>query len=457
MLKIALAHFCEIHGPTAILGTQVSQEPCGQCTESDAKTDDVKQTTVSSEAIRRTQRSTNAAASAPPATPPTPVPLSSVSSPLSFGLGTKSKSQLSRDDACESCRFELPAQLSEQLRSDHAQDSPVLRTTQEIVVETRNDHDDYEAGTSSARFEFNWKNHAGASSTPPLPISSSPTPSTRSDSTIPPPPPSILLAAEGQTGPSEHSHRLRYVTTRQPASQHAYLLLRRSCIRTFSCENLPRGAGAGPLVFGDAEAGYSVTYIFRLPDPRARGHRRTYALIALGIRDAWRVSQAICDIIVVFEALSSQFVVMANTVLRTEAFRKEELERESMMRSDTSASAPTSPGAAATAPPSPLPISNSMQAGFQNGRSESYQSPPSLHIPRSITPVSSFLSAKLVDPDGHPRFGAQSTSARGVSGRGSATRTKGIPEILGRDGFFVELHTSFCLILAQLVRKFGVD
>ena len=61
---------------------------------------------------------------------------------------------------------------------------------------------------------------------------------------------------------------------------------------------------------------------------------------------------------------------------------------------------------------------------------------------RNLSDVSSFLSAKKVDPDGYPRV--------------SLMRAKGLAEIVGRDAFFVELHAQFCVILAGLVREFGL-
>ena len=62
-----------------------------------------------------------------------------------------------------------------------------------------------------------------------------------------------------------------------------------------------------------------MTHVFRLPDPLARGRLRTYALIALGSRDNWKVSQVILEITRTFERLASRIVAMANRVLDNEA------------------------------------------------------------------------------------------------------------------------------------------
>jgi len=226
-----------------------------------------------------------------------------------------------------------------------------------------------------------------------------------------------------------HTHYLTYVTTRQPSSPSAYSLLRRSCIRTLSCENLPRGSPSGPLYFGDPVAGYTIAYVFRLADPRARGRRRTYALLALGGRDSWKVSNAMVAVTKAFEAIAARIVALADAVLDRE----------------TAPATPASrPGTAVgPAPPSlhpPLPLSASLPAAeTPAGAAGVPLAPPRL----GLSDVSSFLSAKKVDPDGYPRV------SRDVM------RAKGLAEIVGRDAFFVELHAQFCVILAGLAREFG--
>ena len=58
---------------------------------------------------------------------------------------------------------------------------------------------------------------------------------------------------------------------------------------------------------------------------------------------------------------------------------------------------------------------------------------------RDITPISSFLSGRAVDPDGHPR-------------RGEGQKTKGLAELAGREELFVELHAVFVRLLVKLSR-----
>jgi hypothetical protein len=57
--------------------------------------------------------------------------------------------------------------------------------------------------------------------------------------------------------------------------------------------------------------------------------------------------------------------------------------------------------------------------------------------------VSSFLSAKRVDPDGFPRV------SRDVM------KAKSLIEIVGQELFFAELHANFCSILNMLIKMYG--
>ena len=237
---------------------------------------------------------------------------------------------------------------------------------------------------------------------------------------------------------STHTHFITYVTTRQPSSPDAYSLLRRSCIRTLSCESLPRGSPSGPLYFGDSIAGYTIAYVFRLPDPRARGRRRTYALIALGGRDSWKVSNVMVSVTKMFESIANQIVAMADRVL--------ERESATPLPSLSSTTSPTISPVLSSSDPVPCEGSRDDQqpapASPEKPRSKSVTNAPTAAV-RNLSDVSSFLSAKKMDPDGYPRVSRE------------VMRAKGLAEIVGKENFFVELHARFCMILAQLVRDSG--
>ncbi|KAI9834198.1 MAG: hypothetical protein M1819_003036 [Sarea resinae] len=294
-------------------------------------------------------------------------------------------------ETCANCNMSLPKGVSEQLPhgapgsptkdGKGRNGSPILRSREAFLAPS---------------IPTDWSDHIPPSDGPPRPLSRGEDDTTTTTSnhfdlndasrTSTPPP----------TPPQPHTHTLTYLTTRHPPSQKAYSLLRRSCIRTLSCENLPRGTPAGPLAFGDPIAGYTIAFIFRLPDPRARGRRRSYALLALGGRDGRRVFRASTEITKAFASIAAQIVAMAE-----QAVEKENTKR------DGSHSRATTSGAG-----------------------------------RDITPVSSFLSGRTVDPDGYPR-------------RAGEVRAKGLAELVGKEDFFVDLHVQFVQLLARLGREFG--
>ncbi|MCJ1432517.1 hypothetical protein MMC27_001874 [Xylographa pallens] len=60
-----------------------------------------------------------------------------------------------------------------------------------------------------------------------------------------------------------------------------------------------------------------------------------------------------------------------------------------------------------------------------------------------VTPVSSFLTGRTMDPDGYPRRGAANVRANGIA------------ELVDNDRFFCELHMMFVGILQDLGRALG--
>lgn len=194
--------------------------------------------------------------------------------------------------------------------------------------------------------------------------------------------------------PPTHAHTLTYLSTRQPSSLDAHSLLRRSCIRTLSCEQLPR-THTGPLFFGDDRSGYTISFVFRLQDSCARGRMRRYAFIAWAGRDERRAARAYKDILHVFAGMASRIVQMAE-------------------RRETAACG----------------------SGSGSGSSDA-----SSILSRDSVPVSSFLSGRSVDPDGHPRR--------------ADVRAKGLAELAGKEGIFLDMHAAFVHLLAQLGRNLG--
>jgi hypothetical protein len=225
-----------------------------------------------------------------------------------------------------------------------------------------------------------------------------------------------------------HTHMLSYISTSQPQSAETFSLLRRACIRTLSTEVLPSSKSSGPMMFGDSVAGHTIAYVFRLTDPRARGAKRTYALIAMAGRDGRKATKAMVRILEVFQNIANRIIALADSVL----------ERESVV--SPSWSRPTT--AFTTSPPLGTSAS-SMPPQLGSPQTERSFSSVASSPTRNITPVSSFLSAKKLDPDGFPRVSRDVMKAKSLS------------EIVGQENFFVELHFLFCGLLHSLIRQFG--
>jgi hypothetical protein len=225
-----------------------------------------------------------------------------------------------------------------------------------------------------------------------------------------------------------HTHTLNYISTSQPQQPATYSLLRRTCIRTLSTEVLPLSKPSGPIMFGDSIAGYTIAYVFRLQDPRSRGAKRTYALIAMAGRDCRRATKAMVKITEVFEGIANRIVALAERVLERESAASQSLSRPTT-------AIPTTPPFGTSASSMPPLLTSPRQDRFFSSTASS----PT----RNITPVSSFLSAKKVDPDGFPRV------SRDVM------KAKSLIEIVGQESFFVELHTIFCGLLHSLIKQYG--
>ena len=389
--QLSLTHFCELHGPTSIFCTQVLPFSCIHCypeTPSHARHDpsstflDAKNDTNTSPnaflsptpAVRRD--SVVSTSSVATATPPSP----SIENHPYF-VRTHPQADTERlnrfgnteGDTCESCRFTLPSEIDKKLpngapgspKSDGRgrNGSPVLRS-RELIHSCGLERSEFDEDAHDTHFQHSSPESVQSSYS--------------SDSAC-------------------HDHLITYLSLRGPPNPADYALLRRSSIRTLSCELLPRGLSSGPLSFGDAVAGFTIAYIFRLPDPKARGRRRSYALVALAGKDAGRAFRACPLIWRAFGGIASGIVAAA------ERFQEEEKNREEGAR----------------------------EAAKLGGR--------------NYTPVSSFLIGRSVDPDGHPR---RTLPAGQI-------RAKGLAEIVGNEYVFADMHRQFVVLLQQLGALLG--
>ncbi|KAI8353199.1 vesicle coat protein [Blakeslea trispora] len=73
---------------------------------------------------------------------------------------------------------------------------------------------------------------------------------------------------------------IQYIgTTKSPQQPHLYKAVRLACVRSLTAE-FCQGRD-GPVLFGDDENGYVMSYMFKLRDSQARGEARFYSLIML--------------------------------------------------------------------------------------------------------------------------------------------------------------------------------
>ena len=198
--------------------------------------------------------------------------------------------------------------------------------------------------------------------------------------------------ASDTSASSYHKHTLTYISTSSPVDPTIYSVVRNATVRTLSCELLPRGVTAGELSFGDPVNGYTIAYKFRLPDPHARGGYRQYALLALASNER-RTCQATTLIWTRFQHIATD--MMARTEQAIEAAR------------------------------------GTAESNEDNANS-------------GLMPVSSFLTARMTDPDGFPRQNG-----------GVRPKARSLTEMVGNEKFFAELHLHFIALLRDLRWRFG--
>ncbi|EZF35627.1 hypothetical protein H109_05944 [Trichophyton interdigitale MR816] len=504
---LSLTHFCEVHGPTSILCSQILPAHCRQCTPDSPSSSpngspSSSSSSSSSGSLHVRDRDAPGAASAgaadvltsssspssdrcittsaiePLATPPASAPViapriedhpwftaekpvrlangsysngngninSTTGGAVGGGGGDLKKAAAaarfggaaSDRDTCASCRLKLPEDVSKQLPVDGngsvedrgLHSSPVLRS-REVVFACRGSHAEHHYMNNNSNSSNNSSNNGHSNYYDDDDDDGSHTCSTSVSSSHHHHhhhngsgnnnyySPVSVHSSYSSSDSSCHTHVVTYLSMRGPANPEDYALLRRASIRTLSCELLPRGLSSGPLSFGDPSAGYTIAYVFRLPDPMARGKRRSYALVALAGKDAGRTFRASPLIWRTFGRIAN------NIASAAEKFQESEKIREygpSPVHSSSSSSATTA-AAAATTTTSSAAASTTTSA-------------------RAYTPISSFLTGRALDPDGQPR-------------RAGQVRARNLIEIVGNEYIFAELHAQFVALLQQLSAMFA--
>ena len=198
--------------------------------------------------------------------------------------------------------------------------------------------------------------------------------------------------ASDASASSSHKHTLTYISTSSPVDPATYSIVRNATVRTLSCELLPRGLTAGELSFGDPVNGYTIAYKFRLPDQHARGGYRQYALLALASNER-RACQATTLIWTRFQNIAADMMARTEQAIQAAKGNDEENNEDSSSK---------------------------------------------------LMPVSSFLTARMTDPDGFPR---QISGVR--------PKARYLSEMVGDETFFAELHLHFIALLRDLRWRLG--
>ncbi|KAG5926834.1 hypothetical protein E4U42_002912 [Claviceps africana] len=226
-----------------------------------------------------------------------------------------------------------------------------------------------------------------------------------------------------------HVHTVSYTSTHEPILPDSFSLVRAACLRALSFETLPRppstlnsissphlnsspsyittqssgsAATGGPIFFGDALAGYTTAYIFRIPDLHARGHKRVYAFLALSTHKE-RVAMK------TFRLLSQAFEGLATWI---QYLAEAEADRA------TANSSPTG-------------------SVMYNGGVQPQPQPSAFDVPAAVDrSSSSFLAG-----------GSAFTRRMGCGPGASSLRPRGVPELVGQPDFFILLHSKFVRLL----------
>ncbi|KAI8672295.1 hypothetical protein LRP88_03190 [Fusarium phalaenopsidis] len=461
--QLCLAHYCDLHGPTPLMVTEGLPAPCTICCEDGIDPADARPrssahatgpTSHSSAALNDALRNLNLSrsASAPAsehdaqaqraallrtsssgaaATPsaidtppdsPRPVPPQHPRRDSSFRR-TYDETVTKKQGPCENCAMTLPKQQggSNNIHFANNARGPTLRTrapAERVFGASGQASPPNSQPSSDTDGERDEGPRARTRTTPSV--------SSRNTSR------SSGSAGTGNSSSADrtpfHVHYVDYTSTHDPVLPDSFSLIRASCLRTLSFETLPRApatatpvsplsatspafvttqsAGSavtgGPIFFGDALAGYTTAYIFRIPDVHARGHKRVYAFLALSTHR---------------ERLAMKTFAVVSTAFRDLATWIQQLAEAEAERAAESS-----------------PIGSNMYGGGyapQQSAVESAGGPD--------RGGSSFLTG-----------GSGFTRRMGGGPGASAPKARGLAEIVGRPDIFFDLHSRFVHLLFEV-------
>ncbi|RGP72849.1 golgi to plasma membrane transport vesicle coat [Fusarium sporotrichioides] len=455
--QLCLAHYCDLHGPTPLMVTEGLPASCTVCFEDGTEPADDRprisphaSSTALNEALKNLDLSRS-----------TSVPASEQDPQAQRAKLLRNSSS---NTGANTSAIDTPPESPRPAPPHPRRDSSFRRTYDETVTKKQGPCDNcamtlprQQAGTNSPQLANNARGPtlrtrapaervfgASGQASPPNSQTSSDTDGERDEDPRAPRhrvTPSVSSrntsrsSKSGGTGNSTaaertpfHLHYVDYTSTHAPVLPDSFSLIRASCLRTLSFETLPRApstanptspvmttspafvttqsAGSavtgGPIFFGDANAGYTTAYIFRIPDVHARGHKRVYAFLALSTHR---------------ERLAMKTFAVVSTAFRDFATWIQQLAEAEAERAAENSPIGSSIYGGGYAPPQP-PVESSGGTD-RNG--------------------SSFLTG-----------GSGFTRRMGGGPGASAPKARGLAEIVGQPDIFIELHRRFVHLLFEV-------
>lgn len=475
-LKLCLAHYCDIHGPTPLMVTEGLRTPCSVCFEEPDASNSATFSKLKSDKRTRSGGPTSA-----PPQPQSSAALNDALRDLSLGPSgsvpaseqdaSAQRAALRRSAGCSnsnatasSSALETPPESPRPVFQQPRRDSSFRRTYDDTVTKKQGPCDNCamtlprRQTAGSAMEDYATRAHgptlrtkapvervfgtAGQASPPNSQTSSDtdgdrePIHRVRSRRKAPTTSSSRNTSCSSTSTSSErspyHFHYVNYTSAHEPILPDSFSLIRSSCLRALSFETLPRppstsnpasspqlssppsfvttqspgsAATGGPIFFGDALAGYTTAYIFRIPDRHARGHKRVYAFLALSTHKERLAMKTFSMISQAFGNLSTWIQQLA------------EAEAE---RTTTNSS----------------PIGSFMYSGGGQPQPQPSAFDPLAAVDRSS---SSFLTG-----------GSAFTRRMGCGPGTSSLKARGLAELVGQPDFFIELHGKFVQLLFEV-------
>ncbi|ORY67217.1 vesicle coat protein [Pseudomassariella vexata] len=501
--QLCLAHYCDLHGPTPLMVTEGLPVPCSRCyddtieqdrpqssatamqppsvadalrkmTLHSSRSSSLPATEQEAQAHRSAIRRASRMAAAQPATAASPTTASAIETPpQSPGNPTETSNDkpngprrdssfrrtyddyvTKRANPCQNCALTLPKRQDSKDKKAAAdakgeQRGPTLRT--------RAPYARVYGGSSGDMSPPNSNPQSSCASDTEDDVSPTNT-TTRPSSHRRPTTSTSQSSISSKSSVNTHTHYLDYTSTHEPQIANTYSTVRASCLRTLSCETLPRrpehgvvpsllpssaspsiptnpayisapatpqsAAAGGPIFFGDPLTGYTTAYIFRIPDMHARGRKRVYAFLALSTHRERLAMKAFGFVAAAFRDLATWIQDLAEA----EAEREREREAEG------------SPFGALGGGYSEVgPRDSGVGLGLGGGSFERERE-------RDRDSGSSFLTSGGSRAGFINRMGMGGSMGPG----GFAPKARGLAELVGLPDFFIELHARFVTLLLEL-------